>query len=98
VRRGLLSNKEQFDTMRGIVSAVLVDLCKYMVKLEAPIVIGGEYPAMSVLTIFENYCYDRDIQISPASDDIWKALYESGKLTTAEINKPERRLRFKNVT
>jgi hypothetical protein len=81
--------------MRGIVSAVLVDLCQYMAKLEAPIVVGGEYPVMNVLTIFENYCYDRDIQISPASDDVWKALHESGRLTSAEIKKPERRLRFK---
>ena len=91
-----MSSKDQNEALRGLVSAILVDLCGYITKLEAPIVVGGEYPPANALTIFDNYCYDRGIQINPPSTDVWEALYPSGRLANGEIKKPSKRLRFKN--
>lgn len=91
-----MSNQRQNEALRGIVSAVLVDLCGYMAKLDAPMVIGGEYSPDNIITIFENYCYDRSILLEPHDQENWEALYISGSMTTMDIAKPERRLRFKN--
>lgn len=89
--------KKDFEGVRALVAALLVDFSSYANKIEDPILIGGQYPPDKMTNLILNFCYDRGIQLSNPDMDTWDEVVQGKFLTKTQTHKPVHRMRFKNA-
>jgi hypothetical protein len=70
------------ETLRKYVAAALCDFLAYVTSIEDPIIVGGQYPRDKMLSVFSQWCFDRQINIEITCDDskLWLNSCQQGNM------------------
>jgi len=75
-----MNRPEQNENARSLILGALVDFLEHLNTLEAPIVVGNDYPNDKLIDVFKEWTEQRNVSLKTINKPAWLKLCEQGFL------------------